>query len=270
MLHALHTRRLDRAFAGELEVGALVALRAHLAGCEPCQRRYERHLIAEAALPDGEERAAARLWREVTAIAALPERAGSRLPTRLRRWLIPATLAAAGLLLLLGRPGDDDPAFTPRGGVVAPGGPAPALHLFRAAAGGAPEPAGDRIHATDGLLFAYSNPGAAYSHLMVFALDEQQRVYWYYPAYERAGEDPEAVPLERGRSGVELGEVIRHPLPAGQVRLFALFLDRPLRVLAVEAAVAASYGAGRVPPAQDLPLGVAGARQESRLLEVRP
>jgi hypothetical protein len=251
MLHLLQTLRLDRAFAG----ATAPALRAHLARCQGCQRRYLRHLVAEAALPDGDERAATRLWRDIQTAAATRPSA--------RRWAWPvAVAAAASLLLVIGL--RDRP--TPRGG----DGPAPppALHLFRNV-GGRAEPLADRVHAPDGLLFAYSNPGAGYSHLMVFALDPQGRIYWFYPAYQHPGDDPQAVPIASGRSGVELREEIQQPLHPGPLRLFALFLPGPERVLAVEAAVARAYRPG---DSLDLErkVGPPLARQESWLLEVLP
>jgi hypothetical protein len=262
LLHAWQTRRVDRAFMGRPGGAAAQGMRRHLAGCERCRRRYERHLLAEAALPDGDARAEERLWREIARVASEPLRPR-------RTWLVPLVLAAAAFVLvpfLLVRQEREAPVARGGSGPVL----APSLHVFRAVSGGTPEPAGTSIRGSDGLLFAYSNPGTAYSHLMVFALDEQQRVYWYYPAYEQAGQDPEAVAIASARAGVELAEVIHHPLPPGQVRLFALFLPRAEHVLAVESAVTAAYGAGRAPLAQEVTLDVPGSRQESRLFEVQP
>lgn len=256
-LTAWHTRRVDRVFGdGAIAPGSARRLRAHLADCERCQRRYHRQLLAEAALPDGEARAADRLWREVRVVAR--DRAALDRP-----WWIPGAFALAGIAVLLvirARPAPE--AFLPRGSTDVTAAP-PALHVFRAVTGSAAEPLPDHVRSGDGLLFAYSNPTRAYSYLMVFAVDEQRRVYWYYPAYQRPGDDPEAIPIEAGREGVELNEVIRQPLPAGRVRLVSLFLSRPLRVLAVEAAVAA----GELRPAT---LGVPDVREESRELEVVP
>jgi hypothetical protein len=248
MLHALQTHRLDRLFAGHSR--SAPSVRRHLGRCLACRRRYERLLVVEAALPEGD--AEGRLWREIQTVASAPAP---------RRWRLPLVLAVAAVLAIVVSPRSQP---VPRGGA---GALAPALHVFRAV-GGSVEPVGAQLRAADGLLFAYSNPGVAYSHLMVFALDGQQRIYWFYPAYERPGEDPAAVPIAQGRSGVELSEVIHQELAPGPVRLFALFLPRAERVLAVEAAVARAY-AGRS-PGQELELGVPRAHQESRLLEVAP
>jgi hypothetical protein len=244
MLHALQRRRVERAFAGgNLAAGAL-GMRAHLAGCPLCRERYRRQLIAEAALPDGEERAGERLWREVERVAARPHPA--------RPWLISLALAtAAAAVLMIARP-TPPVARGPAGAALAP-----SLHVFRASESGV-EPVAGQIHAGDGLLFAYSNPGSAYSHLMVFAADQRGHVYWYYPAYQREGEDPRAVAIEPYRTGVELREVIRQPLPPGPLRLYALFLSTAEPVSAIEAQVA--RGEVRTP----------SGHQESWALEVLP
>ena len=67
---------------------------------------------------------------------------------------------------------------------------------------------------------AYSNPEREARWLMVFAVDEHARVHWLYPAFERPGQDPEAVPVAAARTGVELGEEIHLPLGPGRVRLY--------------------------------------------------
>jgi hypothetical protein len=215
MLDVLHRRRLDRSFCGSAPPARM---REHLAACPRCRERYRRHLLAESALPDGEERAAERLWREI-------EGAAGRRPTR--RWIFPLVLAGAtAAMVLLARPRPP----VPRGPSTSL---PPSLHVFRASAG-AVEPLAGQLHTGDGLLFAYSNPGDTYRHLMVFADDGRGRVYWYYPPYQREGEDPAAVTIERHRAGVELREVIRQPLAPGPLRLHALFLTAPVTVRDVE------------------------------------
>jgi hypothetical protein len=265
MLHVLHRRRLDRSFSRALPALAACHLREHLATCAACQGRYERQLIAEAVLPDGEARAEERLWREIERVAALP--AAKRERRHRPAWLLSLVLAAAtaaAVVALVALPRAEDPVAR---GPAATGLP-PSLHLFRVVGAGT-EPVSARIHAGDGLLFAYSNPGERYSHLMVFAVDERGQVYWYYPAYQRVGDDPEAVPIEGRHTGVELREVIRQPLPPGRVRVYALFLGGPAPVSAVERALAAA-GAARAVAEERAVLPEWGARQESWLLEVQP
>jgi hypothetical protein len=115
------------------------------------------------------------------------------------------------------------------------------------------------IRANDGLLLAYSNPTAHLRYLMIFAVDRSGRVYWYHPAFERAGEDPAAVAIRTQAFGVELGDEIHQALPPGPLTMFALFLPQPRTVLEVEAMVQRGRGRIDVPGAMvvTMPLQVA-------------
>jgi hypothetical protein len=101
---------------------------------------------------------------------------------------------------------------------------------------------------------------------MVFAVDGQYRVHWLYPAFERPGEDPQAVAVARGRSGVELGEEISLPFVPGPLRIYSVFLDHPERVSRIEALVAEHLAGPRVPAEREVLLPLPGVHQESRLL----
>jgi len=144
------------------------------------------------------------------------------------------------------------------------------MHLFRSVGEHQTEPVTDAIHTDDGLLFAYSNPGPDLSYLMVFAVDVEGAVHWYYPAYEEPGQNPAAPAIQTHALGVELGEEIRHLLPVGPVRMFTLFLRRPLRVEQVEGLVSAAWrSSGKsVTALEKLP--IQDGEQQSRVLEVRP
>jgi hypothetical protein len=155
-------------------------------------------------------------------------------------------------------------------GVTAAETAAPNVHFFRSVGEHQTEPVAHTIHATDGILIAYSNPGADLSYLMVFAVDVQGGVHWYYPAYEARGQNP-AAPVIRTRAlGVELGEEIRHALPVGPLRIFALFLRQPLRVEQVEDMVSEAWrrGGNSVSALERLP--IPEGEQLSRLLDVTP
>jgi hypothetical protein len=126
------------------------------------------------------------------------------------------------------------------------------------------------MHADDGILIAYSNPGAEFSYLMIFAVDVQGGVHWYYPAWEQPGQNPAAPAIRTHALGVELGEEIRHRLPAGPLRVFGLFLPRPLLVGDVERAVADAWAAHGQSVAGLSTLPIQEGEQLSRLLEVTP
>jgi hypothetical protein len=258
MGHLLGQWAVDRYFTRGLGPRAEAGLRAHLRGCHRCNHRYQRHLLAESLLPEGERLAGERLWRGIG-------RARPAAPARL--WLALGLAGAAAALLLLVPRFRSEPAE--RGGARGSLVP-PAIHLYRVEGPGRAAPVGARIAANDALLLAYSNPGPVYDHLMVFAVDQRYRVHWFYPAYLRAEEDPTAIPIARERAGVELGEAISHDFTPGKLRVYALFLDRALRVSRIEALVAATLAAPGAPLEREALLPVAGAHQSTQLLEVSP
>jgi hypothetical protein len=280
VIHALHVRQIDRYFAGRLRPAAATEMLRRLWRCGACRVRYERHLLHERALPDGQARQQERLWGSIIAsagTAARPSR--SRPPATkvegqsLRSLSLLGAGALAGALLLA--------AVGPRGktvsGPVARGTPveeagAPTVHLFRTVGDHQTEPVAGTIHADDGILIAYSNPGAELSYLMVFAVDAQGGVHWYYPAYEQPGQNPAAPAIRTHALGVELGEEIRHALPAGSLRMVALFLRRPLKVEEVEGMVSEAWRShgGSLVALETLPLPLEDGQQLSRLLEVTP
>jgi hypothetical protein len=128
------------------------------------------------------------------------------------------------------------------------------------------------IHADDGILIAYSNPGTELPYLMVFAVVAQGAVHWYYPAYEQPGQNPGAPAIRTRALGVELGEEIRHALPVGPLRMVALFLRQPLRVEEVEGMVSEAWRSrgGSVTALETLPIPRDKGEQLCRLLQVTP
>jgi hypothetical protein len=112
------------------------------------------------------------------------------------------------------------------------------LQAYRVGRSGQPERLGDHLAAGDGLLFSYTNLGPRpFDFLMIFAVDARGEVRWFHPAYERLGVDPASISIRRAEAAVELGEVVRHDVPAGALTVHALFTRRPLHVVEVEAAI---------------------------------
>jgi hypothetical protein len=98
---------------------------------------------------------------------------------------------------------------------------------------------GDSMSPADTLAFTYSNSGAQpFSYLMIFGVDSQGEVRWYYPAYD-GDSDPESVRIDPEARHRALPQRIRHGLPLGRLTLHGLFSRKPLRVSSVEAAVTA-------------------------------
>jgi hypothetical protein len=276
MWHLRAKRAIDNYFTGGISPAAEADMRLHLARCATCRERYERHLVAETALPDGERRAEDRGWQGILAAARAADARGpadGAEPAAVRpgrRFFVPvlalAGAAAVALVSLTQLRRSSDP--VERGGPAASPSGRPVLHVYRSLPGGGSEPVSDGVRAGDGLLLAYSNPGAQARWLMVFAVDASCRVFWFYPAHERDGEDPGAIAIRANENGVELGEEIRHALTPGPLALHALFLAEPMRVHEAEALVS---GSCKAPPSSlCAPMPLRAGQQDCRLLQVGP
>lgn len=99
---------------------------------------------------------------------------------------------------------------------------------------------GGAISRGDRLAFAYTNRSEeGFDRLLLFGVDEQHVVYWFYPAWTDPEQlTPRAVSIRHGR-GVELPEEVAHDYEGSSLRLFALFFSgsRDLSVRSIEAVV---------------------------------
>jgi hypothetical protein len=240
-----YRRLIEAHFAGRVSPAGEREMRAHLVGCADCRGYYDRHLRLAlvdpgAALPAGE-----RLAR---GLGLAPERPGGR---GRRRWLAlaAATATCAVALLTIGRvraPADPQP----RGGAA----PGSQLLVYEVAKGQQARPVVAALRADSGLAFAYANIGHK-QRLMVFAVDEGRRVYWYHPAWRSPAENPAAVAIARDDALHEIPQAIAHRFAGRRLQLYGVFLDRAMSVREMEALVARA-------PADDrgrIDLGVAGA-----------
>lgn len=214
-------RRVDRHFDSGLAPGEERLLRDHLPTCADCSARYERHLALESIDPValGPRRRLARglgLASERSVVRWMP--------------LAGALAAAAAVLLLLGRstPSSSSVGFTARG---APGPARGEVFVYRAVDHGQPMRAGATLGGHDELAFAYENPSAK-PYLMIYGVDEQHRIVWYYPAWTDAADDPTSIRAEPGRHA--LPEAVAQELTGRALEIHAVFSDNPLSVKQVE------------------------------------
>jgi hypothetical protein len=177
-------------------------------------------------------------------------------------WLSFATVAAAALLVLprlhapipadqpagianLGRGTDE---FRPRSAspMRTEAERWAGLHVYRMDDQGSPKRLAERMRATDGLLFTYTNLGPRpFKYLMVFARVANGDVVWFYPDYRQPGTDPTSIAIREGQTDVELPDIVHHRLASGRLVIYALFTRTPLRVSQVEPIVG---GPGGAPP----------------------
>ncbi|HVE87171.1 MAG TPA: zf-HC2 domain-containing protein, partial [Myxococcales bacterium] len=191
---------------GELTRNHAGAVREHAQGCAACRAR-EAHLSKVAA-------ALSRL--ELPADEAFVQSVAGRLSRpapRPRAPVLPFALAAAAALavaLYVARPPSRSGEFTARG-AIAPGA---GRHLgFEAYVHPRSNPQagrllrdGDSLAPGDGLSFVLYNRSRQESRFLLFALDSQGAVHWFYPAYLAPGTDPTSPVLAASPEVVTLSE----------------------------------------------------------------
>lgn len=223
---------------GELTRNASEHLEGHLGGCATCRaelaaiEKVMAALGADGGVPNVD------LVADVRRRAALPP--PRKLWQRLRPLAYGVTAMAAALALYVALPHGAAPktGFLARGGASSPDAWV-RLRLYRVEAGRAPSlvDASTPLKRDDALLVAYDNLAEdPFPYLVVFAVDAHLQVYWYYPALSQNGEAARSIAVRRG-GGIELPDEVRHALPAGPLRLFAVFTRTPLDVRDVEATV---------------------------------
>lgn len=225
---------VKRHFAARITPAEESRMRAHLPECESCRHRYERHMLYSQLVK-------ARLtWRDRLAIGLGVRPALARplsSPARLALWATTAAAACAAVLvargLLLPRqeePSQDD--FVARGASTA-AKPTPQIEVYTVRPDGSARSPSGRMSARDELAFAYRNP-TGFSRLIVFGVGEEERIYWFHPAWSDERKNPVAVPIRRGSGPFELREAIHHEVDGRSLRIVALFIDDALSVRAVE------------------------------------
>jgi hypothetical protein len=240
------TGQVDRHFAGRLSPAGEGQLRRHLVDCNPCRRRYQRHLQ----LGKLDPRALGMEERLRRGLGLAPP------PARRTAWFALAGTAVAALVLLLPvlPRWQGDRSLDPAGATRARGAGLAALPLvlalddrgtevaaFRTSGPGAPAPASARIARGQELAFAYRN-GGAWSHLMVFARDERGAIYWFYPQWTDPALDPEGVALQATPELRELPAAVSHDFAGHQLALCALASRRPMSTRQVEQALLRAPG----------------------------
>jgi len=262
---------------GELSVNRHQELDRHFERCATCgDKRQELERMVGRIKGEPEEFEDPALQRSIlAAVSAQPKPVDRPAFWRVMRFALPAIAAAAGIAATVvwldqAPPPQETPQFITRGGDGGGSEKWVAFYVYRGQGqndGGRRYRAiGDKIAADDRLLFGYRNAGGRFSHLMIFAVDTTGRVFWYYPAYQKEGQNPQSAAIRPGKN--ELKEEIGHDYSSGGLRLFAVFSKTPLKVLDVEAKVAAARKTSADLKSLER-LQIPETAQLSRLLQVR-
>lgn len=228
--HSSVVAAIDRYFGGRAQPrdGALIL--EHLETCDTCRDYYERHQVLAQLDPKGLD-----IQQRVARSLGMHDAARTRFSfaTSLTGGLALAAAAVGVLVVLTPR---SEPGFQARGAVTQSRG---RVMAYRVASGQQPQQLEGHIRSGDELAFAYENPRAR-SHLMIFGVDDSNRVYWYHPAWTDPQTDPTAIRISP-RAGVhELEEAVAHDVHGHELRLFALFSDRAWHVREIEAQLSRS------------------------------
>jgi len=230
---------VDAHFAGTIAPDDERAMRAHLSVCEGCRARYRRRLLLAKLDPHA-----------LSADVRIAQGLGLRKAPPLLRSMAPPVaallaVAAAVVLFLPGPQGGDG--FSARGGED--GGaralhpePSP-LHVYqvppKAEGGGGPVPVFDTVRRNAELAFAYENRDQK-QYVMIFAVSDLGRVYWFYPEWTNPTDNPRAIAVTADPGLHELPDAVVHRFEGSTLDLHALFLDAPTSVREIEQAAAAA------------------------------
>ena len=226
--HAL----LSRLFIEGAKPGEMGPLFVHLAECPRCKEQYGAYAAIEAQMcnrvptPRGLARVEAAVLDRFT---PTPQRS-ARSPWLASIFLVLGTACASFLLFFSPVSKSPDETLTARGeslGLEARVG----IRVLRVADESALPLPGQKARLSDTLAFTYTNLVPETHYLLLFGLQDDGGVLWYYPDYGDAwsvaiqsGVD---IPLD---TGVHL-EQNHHP---GRLRITAVFSDDPLAVSDVE------------------------------------
>jgi hypothetical protein len=239
---------VERHFDQRISFDDECAMRRHLPDCEDCRQYYQRLLVGarlDPRAPSPQERLGRALG-----LAPAPRRRSWWQPT-----LALGAALAACVLLVVARPVRDG--FTARGGKL---DDRSEVLVYRAQAGKAAQRLGRgaRVAANAELAFAYRNP-EGYPWLAIFAVDEHNHIYWYYPAWLDAKADPSMVAAARTPAPIELSDAVAHSIDGRHLKVHWLFAGAPLTVKQIEQRVLAGQEALWTAPA---------ARQATLELEI--
>lgn len=253
--HDRMTHRIVLHFEGRLRPALERGLRRHLKSCSSCRAVNDTYLGAEAANGRSLIRQRDRLER---AIFGRPARSWPK---------VAAAVAATALLAFFVVYSPSEPDWRAK---AVGGNPDPSqwvsIRVYQRNKDKLLRPVDEEIVASKGLAFSYSNRSEGqYNRLMVFGLDDNYRVYWFYPAWTEPSENPSAIPVKMGASAEELPDEIHHDYQGNNLRIFALFSKESLAVKQVEAAV---HNMARTPIQTLERIPVAGTGQHTILVKV--
>jgi len=236
------THRLLRALEGDLSQAEQDALEADLAQSPPLRAEFTQlqQLASDLAAPDSRLQGLvvlAGIHAELDR-SPVPLRSPHRLATA--SWVAAGALAAAAVTLMVTKPSltKGDEGFAAKGTAAEDASRWAGIEAFRVEGVRVAGRVEKTLRQGDGLAFAYRNTGEhPFRHLMIFATDSKNRVFWFYPAWSESTSEPRAIDIGASSAPVELREVIRHDFEPGPLTIHGLFTNETVSVKDVEASL---------------------------------
>lgn len=223
---------VDTHFRGEISPKDERRMREHLGECAACKSHYrKRQLLAkmdpEAASPED---------RLAKGLGFTTERTEQKRGSLVSWPMVVSALAvAAALVFVLRSPRDEG--FHARGPSTLNTDAASesSIGIYRVS-DRKPLSSGSSFRRDDELAFSYANTSHK-PYVMIFGVDEGDRVYWFYPAWTDESENPMAVKTDPVQVSAVFPEAIKHGFQGSKLTIHGLFLDDPQTVRDVEAAL---------------------------------
>lgn len=232
-MSARHDDDIFRYLEDDLSVAEAKALEAELASPELADRLdADRALIDALRAPDDGV-------ANVDLVAGVRARIAASEPKRSRWPAYAGALAvAAGFALFFFPRGASEDGFRAKGLSTATEDKWAGVKAFVVEADATSRPLDAALDSGANVVFTYTNLGERpYDYLMIFGVDAEGAVHWYYPAWTDASENPAAVRI-RGESGdVPLPDRVAHDLPSGRYVIHAVFMRSPKTVREAEALI---------------------------------
>ena len=115
------------------------------------------------------------------------------------------------------------------------------VSAFQARPEGETRRLGSSMAADAALVFSYRN-AAGRSHLLIFGVGQDGRIYWYHPQWQDPARPPLAIAAQQGPQSFALTTAVRHPIVGERLTLHALLLDEAPSVQDVERRLAEAHG----------------------------
>lgn len=124
------------------------------------------------------------------------------------------------------------------------------------------------ISSSASLAFRYKDYSKKpYKYLMILAIDEKARVFWYYPPYVNRNANPKSIEIEGKKGRFQLPDEVSHNYDAGMIDVIAIFSRQPLTVHEVERNIARDFTKFRAPGGLER-LNIEGTAQDVQKLTV--